>query len=82
MPAKTLFIVQQFDRVGKKLVAGRQMDQPSADAAAARAERDAARCAGVVAIQQTIDTETGEVLEEPVVLAKFGDLPPGMFGEE
>jgi len=31
--------------------------------------------AGVVAIQQTVDTDTGEVLEEPVVLARFGDLP-------
>lgn len=82
MPAKTLFIVQQFDQVGKKLVAGRQMEQPSAAAAAARAERDSSRCAGVVAIQQTVDTETGEVLEEPVVLATFGELPPGMFGED
>lgn len=82
MPANTLYIVQQFDRVGKKLVAGRQMDQPSASAATARAERDATRCAGVVAIQQTVDTETGEVLEESAVLAKFGELPPGMFGED
>ncbi len=82
MAAKTLFIVQQFDRVGKRIMAGRQMEQPSADAATARAERDATRCAGVVAIQQTVDAETGEVLEEPVVLAKFGELPAGMFGEE
>ena len=84
MAAKTLYIVQQFDRVRiwKKLVAGRQMEQPSASAATVRAERDAARCAGVVAIQQTIDTETGEVLEEPVVLAAHGELPAGMFGEK
>lgn len=82
MAAKTLFIVQQFDRIGKRVVAGRQMEQPSAEAAAARAERDASRCTGVVAVQQTVDTETGEVLEEPIVLARFGELPAGIVGEE
>lgn len=75
MPAKTLFIVQQFERSGKRLVAGRQMDFRTAEEAAGRAERDATRVSGVVAIQQTVDTDTGEVLEEPVVLARFGDLP-------
>lgn len=82
MPAKTLYIVQQFDQVAKKLVAGRQMDFPSSVAAIARAERDASRCAGVVAITQTVDTETGEVLEEPTVLARHGQLPAGMFGDD
>ena len=75
MPAKTLFIVQQFERQGKRLVAGRQMDFKTAQEAISRAERDAARVSGVVAIQQTIDTDTGEVLEEPILLARHGDLP-------
>ncbi|WP_182422067.1 hypothetical protein [Aureimonas sp. ME7] len=75
MPAKTLYIVQQFEKSGKRLVAGRQMDFKTAQEAAGRAERDAPRIAGVVAIQQTVDTDTGEVLEEPIVLARFGELP-------
>ncbi|WP_185982636.1 hypothetical protein [Aureimonas mangrovi] len=82
MPAKTLYIVQQFERQGKKLVAGRQMEFPSAQAAVARADRDAERVAGVVAITQTVDTDTGEVLEEPAVLARHGELPAGMFGDD
>lgn len=81
MPAQTLFIVQQFDKVGRRLVAGRQLPFKTAVEASARAGRDAARCAGVVAIQQTIDTETGEVLEEPVLLAAFGELPQEFKGE-
>lgn len=75
MPAKTLFIVQQFEKQAKRLIAGRQMDFKTAQEAIGRADRDASRVAGVVAIQQVIDTDTGEVLEEPVVLARHGELP-------
>ncbi|KQQ85676.1 hypothetical protein [Aureimonas sp. Leaf324] len=75
MPEKTLFIVQQFERMGKRLVSGRQMEFKTAVEAKGRAERDAARTAGVVALQQTIDTDTGEVVEDPVVLARYGELP-------
>ena len=75
MTEKILHIVQQFERMGKKLVAGRAMEFKTADEALARAERDAARMAGVVALTQTIDTDTGEVLEEPVILARHGELP-------
>ena len=76
MPIQTLYIVQQFEKMGKRLVAGRQMTFKSAGEASARADRDAARTVGVVAIQQTVDTDTGEVLEEPIVLARHGELPP------
>ena len=75
MPEKTLFIVQQFERMGKRLVSGRQMEFKTAVEAQGRAERDAARTVGVVALQQTIDTDTGEVVEDPVVLARYGELP-------
>ena len=75
MVEKTLFIVQQFERQGKKLVAGRQFSFPSSGEAVARAGRDAGKMAGVVAVQQKVDTETGEVLEEPVILARHGELP-------
>lgn len=57
------------------------MDFKTADEAIKRAERDAGRSAGVIAIQQTVDTETGEVLEEPVILAQHGELPAGI-GED
>ncbi|WP_019995490.1 hypothetical protein [Aureimonas ureilytica] len=75
MPAKTLFIVQQFETMGKRLVAGRQMDFKTAEEAVGRAERDATRVTGVVAVQQVVDTDTGEVLEEPIILARHGQLP-------
>lgn len=75
MPAKTLFIVQQFERKGKRLIAGRLMEFKTAEEAEGRAERDATRTVGVVALQQTIDTDTGEIVEDPVVLACYGELP-------
>lgn len=75
MPAKTLFIVQQFEKQGKKLVAGRAIEVSSAEAAVLRAERGAERLAGVVALTQTVDMDTGEVLEEPVVLFRHGEVP-------
>lgn len=70
-----MHVVQQFERQGKRLVAGRQMPFKSSREAIGRAERDAARCAGVVAVQTTIDTESGEILDEPIILASFGELP-------
>jgi len=82
VPDETLFIVQQFEKQGKKLVQGRQMELPSAEQAIARADRDAARFAGVIAVAQTVDTETGEVLDDPVILAHHGELPAGMIGED
>ena len=51
------------------------MDFKSAAEAVARADRDAERTTGVVAVQQTVDTESSEVLEEPVVLTTHGELP-------
>ncbi|BDA83251.1 hypothetical protein Sa4125_07930 [Aureimonas sp. SA4125] len=81
MAAKVLYIVQQFERMGGKLVAGRAMEFKTADEAAARAERDAKRMAGVVALAQTIDLDTDEVMEEPEILARYGELP-AEFREE
>ena len=75
MAERTLYIVQQFEIMGKKLVAGRVMEFKSAAEAAARAERDASRVAGVVALAQTVDLDTDEVVETPKILARFGQLP-------
>lgn len=80
MAEKTLYIVQQFEKQGRRLVQGRQMDFKTADEAIKRAERDAGRSASVIAVQQTVDTETGEVLEEPVILAQHGEVPTGIAG--
>jgi hypothetical protein len=46
-----------------------------ADVALLRAERSAQRYAGAVVLTQTADTDTGEVLEGPQVLARHGELP-------
>lgn len=81
MTEKTLYIVQQFEKQGRTLAQGRQMDFKTADEAVKRAERDAGRLAGVIAVQQTVDTETGEVLEEPVILAQYGEVPAGIPGD-
>lgn len=81
MAEKTLYIVQQFEKQGRRLVTGRQMDFKSAEEAIERAERDVGRTAGVIAVQQTVDTETGEVLDEPVILAQHGDVPTGIAGD-
>lgn len=78
MAEKVLYIVQQFEKQGRRLVSGRQMDFKSAEEAIKRAERDAGRTAGVIAVQQTVDTETGEVLDEPIILAQHGELPSGI----
>ncbi|MEC5293413.1 hypothetical protein VSX64_22625 [Aurantimonas sp. C2-6-R+9] len=75
MPAQTLYIVQQFEKQGKRLIAGQTLQFKHAASAIERANRDASRFPGVVAVQQTVDTETGEVLEEPTVLARHGEVP-------
>ncbi|KAB0676324.1 hypothetical protein F6X38_21575 [Aureimonas leprariae] len=74
MTDKTLFIVQQFERRGKKFTAGRSVEYRTAAEAIARAERDAEKFAGVVALTMAVDTDTGEVVEEPKVLARFGEV--------
>lgn len=78
---KTIYIVQRFEKQGRRLVQGRQMDFKTADEAIKRAERDAGRSAGVIAVQQAVDTETGEVLEEPIILAQHGEVPAGISGD-
>lgn len=74
MPEKTLFIVQQFERRGRKLTAGRSVEYRTSEEAIARAGRDAEKFAGVVALTMVVDTDTGEVIEEPRVLTKFGEV--------
>lgn len=79
MAEKTLHIVQQFEKQGRKLVKGRALDFKTSAEALTRAERDAARFAGVIAVTVTVDTETGETLEEPVLLVSHGEVPEGIM---
>lgn len=76
-----LYIVQQFEKRGKKLVAGRVIQFMMPDEAIRRGKRDADRFPGVFVVQQEIDTDTGKVLEESFYLAKHGELPQ-QFREE
>ncbi|KQT83797.1 hypothetical protein [Aurantimonas sp. Leaf443] len=75
MPAKTYFIAQGFQKSGRKLVPVSPNQFRTAEQAVARAGRDGERYAGAVAFQQIADEETGELLEEPTILARFGELP-------
>lgn len=76
MALQILHIVQPFERQGKRTIAGRQMSFKTAEEAVGRAERDARRYAGVIAVQTAVDAETGEILDEPIIIARHGDLPP------
>jgi hypothetical protein len=73
MPDKKLFIVQQFEKQREKLVAGRGDECRTASAAIAKAALSAPLTAGVVALTTMVDTDTGEVVEEPKVLARYGE---------
>ena len=81
MTEKTYWIVQAFEKVGRRLQPAPPTQCKSDAEAIARAERDAKRFAGVVAIRQVADDETGDVADEPVILAKHGELP-GNIAEE
>jgi hypothetical protein len=85
MAASKLFFVQQFEKRGRSLGAGQTIQFRTAEQARARADRDGDRLGvvvGVVAIEQTVDVDTGEILEEPIVLARHGDVPAEVAGDD
>jgi hypothetical protein len=84
MPASKLYVVQQFVKQGRRLMNGQTMQFKTADEARLRADRDGGRLGnvvGVVAVEQTVDVETGEVLEEPIVLVRYGEVPAEVAGD-
>ena len=81
MTEKTYFIVQAFEKKGRSLRPVQPTQWKSETEAVSRAERDAKRFAGVVALRQVADDETGEISDEPAILARFGELPTDMAGE-
>lgn len=81
MTEKTYYVVQPFEKKGRRLTAAPATQCRSDGEAIARAERDAKRYAGVVAFRQVADDETGETTDEPVFLARHGELPAEMNDE-
>lgn len=75
MATKTYFVAQAFAKTGRRLVSAQTAQVPTAEAAIAKAERFAGRFLGAVAFEQVADDETGELLEEPKLLFRAGELP-------
>ncbi len=79
MPTKTVYMAQGFEKRDKGFRPGQPFPFKSADAARRRAERGRdnfnGRILGFIALQMDVDDENGDVQGEPVLLAKFGDLP-------
>jgi len=74
----TMYLVQAFKQVGRKLVADPVQTTKTAEKATATAERLAPTRAGVIAFSQEVDVET-DAYDEPRILLKLGDLPPGLM---
>ena len=70
----SFYVVQVFDRQGRRLVAAQPRQAKSAEHAKLLAERLAPGHAGVIAFSRTGDPDTGD-FDDPVFLARFGDVP-------
>ena len=82
---KTVYIVQGFTRQssGKKstLIADTAIACATEYEAINRAERMAEIRAGVIAVSQEYDEDSGDY-GKLVILATHGEIPPGAIGEE
>ncbi len=78
---KTAYIVQSFTKQGSQLITDTPIQCSSADEAIRRADKFADIRAGVIAISQEYDEETGD-FGELKVLAKYGEIPAGAIGDE
>jgi hypothetical protein len=74
----TMYSVQAFNLKGNKLLADAVRPCKSEASAMLTAERLVASRAGVVAFSQEVDIET-DTYDEPQVLFRTGQLPPGLF---
>lgn len=77
----TSFIVQCFQRRGRKLVADQPKTAKTGEAAMELAERLGGIKAGAVAFSQDVDVET-DTYDEPRVLYRIGILAPGLFEKQ
>lgn len=78
---KTAYIVQSFTKQGSQLITDTPIQCNNADEAIRRADKFADIRAGVIAISQEYDEETGD-FGELKVLAKYGEIPAGAIGDE
>lgn len=78
---KTAYIVQSFTKQGSQLITDTPIQCSNADEAIRRADKFADIRAGVIAISQEYDEETGD-FGELKVLAKYGEIPAGVIGDE
>lgn len=78
---KTAYIVQSFTKQGSQLITDTPIQCSNADEAIRRADKFTDIRAGVIAISQEYDEETGD-FGELKVLAKYGEIPAGAIGDE
>ena len=74
MAAQTVFVVQAFETHRKRIVPTTKEQAKSEMQALRLAERTAERKGGAVALQITVDTDTGEV-ERTRLVARYGAVP-------
>lgn len=82
---KTTYIVQPFIRQGSgktsKLITDTVIQCSTAEEAIRRADRFSEIRAGVIAVSQEYDEDTGDY-GELKVLAKYGEIPEGAVGSD
>lgn len=78
MPVITVYTAQGFAQKGRRLIADPPIPCRTADDAVRRAERLAEIRVGAVAIEQSIDDETGEVGDNARILFRAGSLPASL----
>jgi hypothetical protein len=75
----TVYMVQTFEMRREGLVPTLQAPATTAESARRRAERTAERKAGAIAVEMTIDEDTGAV-DSSRVLGSFGKVPDDIDG--
>ncbi len=78
---KTTYIVQPFIRQGSQLITDTPIQCSSADEAIRRADKFSTIRAGVIAVSQEYDEDSGDY-GELKVLAKYGEIPAGAVGDD
>lgn len=82
MSKMIVFVVHTFSKHGRRLSPNQPFACKTAEEAIRRAERESNRNAGVAAIHLTVDGDTGELLEDPVILYSAGELPSDLTGQD
>jgi hypothetical protein len=72
--AQTIYVVQTFEMQRARLVPALREPATTAESARRRAEREAERKGGAIAIEMMIDEDTGAI-DSSRVLSSFGKVP-------